>query len=121
MRLLADENFPGVAVEALRLDGHDILWVRTLAPGISDDEVLARSLSDSRLLLTFDRDFGDLVFQRGADASQGVVLFRFPMSSPDAIARIVTATIRSRTDWQGLFTVVEPGRVRMRPLPRKIH
>jgi hypothetical protein len=46
MRFLADENFPGDAVTALRTLGHDVLWIRTDAPGITDEEVLARGLED---------------------------------------------------------------------------
>jgi predicted nuclease of predicted toxin-antitoxin system len=59
MRFLADENFPGDAVTALRAAGHDVLWIRTDAPGISDHDVLARSSGDGRVLLTFDKDFGE--------------------------------------------------------------
>jgi hypothetical protein len=44
MRFLADENFPGDAVTALRAAGHDVLWIRTDAPGITDQEVLARGV-----------------------------------------------------------------------------
>ena len=43
MRFLADENFPGDAVTALRTSGQDVLWIRTDAPGITDQDVLARS------------------------------------------------------------------------------
>jgi hypothetical protein len=52
MRFLADENFPGDAVTALRAAGHDVLWIRTDAPGITDQDVLARSFQDARVLLT---------------------------------------------------------------------
>jgi len=52
MQFLADENFPGDAVNALRAAGHDVLWTRTDAPGITDQGVLARSLKDARVLLT---------------------------------------------------------------------
>ena len=41
MRLLADENFPYDAVVALRDEGHDVVWIREAAPGISDKEVLS--------------------------------------------------------------------------------
>src|SRR5258708_12360477 len=54
MRFLADENFPGDAVTALRTSGHDVLWIRTDASGITDQEVLSRSLEDARVPLTFD-------------------------------------------------------------------
>ena len=59
MRFQANENFPANAVEALRHQGHDVTWIRTDAPGISDAEVLTRAQSDDRILLTFDKDFGE--------------------------------------------------------------
>src|SRR5690242_16226164 len=107
MRFLANENFPRAAVEALRADGHDVRWIRTDAPGISDDAVLDRARGEGRVLLTFDKDFGELVLKRGARASHGVILFRIPLSLPLAIGQSVVRTIASRTDWQGHFSVVE--------------
>ena len=60
MRLLADENFPGAAVAALEAAGHDVVWVRTEAPGTIDSDVLAWAAREERILLTFDKDFGEL-------------------------------------------------------------
>jgi predicted nuclease of predicted toxin-antitoxin system len=116
MRFLANENFPRLAVEELREDGHDVSWVRTEAPGSSDDAVLARARGETRVLLTFDEDFGELVLKRGAGASIGVVLFRLPLALPLQLSEAVRRAIASRSDWAGHFSVVEPGRVRMRPL-----
>ena len=76
MRLLADENFPRDAVQALRDAGHDIVWVATDFPSISDREVLARAVADQRVLLTFDKDFGELGFRIGLPATCGLVVFR---------------------------------------------
>ncbi len=117
MRLLANENVPLVAVEALRQAGHDTAWVLTDGPGSSDESVLARAAQEGRVLLTFDKDFAALVFRRGADATRGVVLLRVPMMLPDELGRFVVAALGSRSDWEGHFTVVEPGRLRMRDLP----
>jgi predicted nuclease of predicted toxin-antitoxin system len=58
MRFIANENFPGEAVAELRAVGHDVVWVRTEAPGSPDDDVLARAQQEGRILLTFDKDFG---------------------------------------------------------------
>ena len=60
MRFLANENFPGAAVAMLQSTGHDVVWLRTAAPGASDPEVLAWAARDARTLLTFDKDFGEL-------------------------------------------------------------
>ena len=117
MRLLANENVPLAAVEALRRAGHDTAWIRGDAPGSTDESVLQRSVREGRLLLTFDKDFGVLVYRKGARAGRGVVVFRLAPLPPDALARYIATTLASRSDWDGSFSVVEAGRVRMRPLP----
>jgi predicted nuclease of predicted toxin-antitoxin system len=114
---LANENFPLDAVEAVRQAGHDVAWVRADAPGSSDPAVLARAVREGRILLTFDKDFGDLAFHAGLPASCGVVLFRLTAASSAGLAAQVLAAVQSRSDWAGHFGVVEPGRVRMRALP----
>jgi predicted nuclease of predicted toxin-antitoxin system len=54
MRFLADENFPGSALAALADYGHDVTWVRAVAPGMTDIQVLAWAIRESRIVLTFD-------------------------------------------------------------------
>lgn len=116
MRFLADENFPGVAYRRLSELGHDVAWVELDAAGSADDEVLQRSRAEDRVLLTFDKDFGDLVFARGRDGSAGVVLFRLSMESPEQACRLLVEILESRDDWAGNFSVVDERRVRIRPL-----
>lgn len=118
MRILADENFPRDAVEALRRQGYDVVWVRTEAPGSSDREILARAQNENRVVVTFDKDFGELAFHSRLSAASGVILFRILPSSSEQIAQIVVAVLATRTDWAGNFTVVEADRIRMRPLPK---
>ena len=74
MRFLANENFPGDAVAALSTAGHDVLWVRTEAPGMIDADILALSMREARILLTFDKDFGELGWHAGLPATCGIVL-----------------------------------------------
>src|SRR3981189_3765815 len=117
MRFLADENFPGDAVTALRAAGHDVLWIRTDAPGITDQDVLSRSLSDARVLLTFDKDFGELAWRSGLPATCGIVLFRLPALGPMGVGKLIPAVLMSRDDWPGHFSGVEPSRIRVRVRP----
>jgi predicted nuclease of predicted toxin-antitoxin system len=117
MLFLANENVPGAAVRALREAGHDVDWVREDSRGAKDLVVLARSAREGRLLLTFDKDFGDLVFHEGADASPGVIVVR-AILAPEALAQLLLQTLGGRSDWAGHFSVVTANRVRMRPLPR---
>jgi hypothetical protein len=116
MRFLANENVPGAAVEALGAAGHDVIWMRTAAPGTDDSEVLAWAVREERILLTFDRDFGELARASALPTTCGIVLFRIPMPKPGDAGRRIADLVTSRDDWAGHFSVIEPGRVRMRPL-----
>jgi len=118
MRLLANENFPLDAVEALRTDGHDAAWIREDARGNTDEQVLARAQKENRILITFDKDFGELAFHSRLPATSGVILFRISAASSQQIAQVASQALASRTDWAGHFSVVEDQRIRMTPLPR---
>ncbi len=117
MRLLANENFPGHAVTALRQRGHDVLWVRTDAPGLKDDAVLLRAQAEGRVLVTFDKDFGELAYHRGLPAPCGIVLFRITVPTPESAARKIVTALESRESWAGCFAVVEDARIRLRAAP----
>lgn len=119
MRLIANENVPSAAVVALSAEGHDVLWVRTEMPGASDHEVLERAQRDGRLVITFDKDFGELAFRHRLPASQGIVLFRITTPSPESVARTMVAVLSARADWAGHFSVVDDDSVRMTPLPQR--
>jgi predicted nuclease of predicted toxin-antitoxin system len=117
VRLLADENVPGAVVAALRQEGHDVAWIHEDAPGSPDPEVLEWAQRGNRVLVTFDKDFGELAFRCGLAASVGVVLFRITLTSPDQAVRLAVTALASRADWTGQFAVVEDDRIRLRMLP----
>jgi predicted nuclease of predicted toxin-antitoxin system len=104
--ILANENFPGEAVEALRHRGHNVA-------------ILEWAEAEKRLLLTFDKDFGELACRVRMPSSSGVILFRISTSSPAMVAQKVVAVLESRTDWIGHFSVIEDTRIRMRILPSR--
>jgi predicted nuclease of predicted toxin-antitoxin system len=120
MRLLANENIPFDAVKALRENGYDVLWTREDSPGSTDVEVLETAQEQDRVLITFDKDFGELAFRSKRPAASGIILFRTPMNSPAEVARFLSNAIRSRDDWKGHFSVVETDRVRMRRLRKRV-
>jgi len=101
MRFLANENFPGDAVAALRAAGHDVAWVRTDDPGGSDRDILAWAVREDRVLLTFDKDFGELAWGAGLPAACGVILFRLPMPRPAAAGQTLADIVMRRDDWAG--------------------
>jgi predicted nuclease of predicted toxin-antitoxin system len=115
MNFLADESVDHPIVERLRDDGHDVLAVAEMAPGMPDETVLAQANQRGALLLTGDKDFGELVFRQHR-VTAGVVLVRLAGVSAGAKAEIVSATIRDHgTELLHAFTVISPGMVRIRP------
>jgi predicted nuclease of predicted toxin-antitoxin system len=118
MRFLANENFPGAAVAALRADGNDVVWIGAAAPGSTDQEVLAWAARDERILLTFDKDFGELAKASALPATCGIILLRIAMPRPDEVGPRLAGLIMARADWVGHFSVIEASRIRMRPLGR---
>lgn len=114
MNLLADENIDKPLVDGLRLDGHNVLHVLEMEPGITDAEVLQRAYEHSSLLLTQDKDFGELVYRQNL-AHNGVILLRLDGLSTDFAIAIVSAALAKRGDaMTNGFTVISPGQVRVR-------
>ena len=114
MKLLADEGVDAAIVARLRADGHDVKYVAELSPGITDDAVLELAKADGRVLLTADKDFGELVF-RLRRAAHGVVLARLVGIASPSRADIVSQALSGHgREMTGAFTVVSPGLVRIR-------
>jgi predicted nuclease of predicted toxin-antitoxin system len=114
MILLADESIDGPIVERLRQDGHDTTYVAELAPSISDDDVLREANSRSALLLTEDKDFGELVYRLGR-VHAGIVLVRLAGLPAAAKADTVAKVLQDHAaELPGAFTVIAPGAVRIR-------
>ena len=115
-RFLANENVPGDAVRAARAAGHDVAWMAEVAPGEEDDLVLARALRERRVLVTFDKDFGELVFRRGRQASCGIVLLRPRLQSPAYLAQLFLNVLRRGLNLERHFTVARDQMLRIIPL-----
>ncbi|MBX3729205.1 MAG: DUF5615 family PIN-like protein [Candidatus Sumerlaeia bacterium] len=117
MRIAADENVPALLVRWLRDDGHDVTWVREQSPGAADSEVLRTSTLERRVVLTLDKDFGELVFRRRMRAT-GVVLVRLATDSPtDLLAKWIARWDEVRVLAEGRFVIVEADGIRVRALP----
>ena len=118
MRWLADECVDAGLVLHLRASGHDVVYTAEIAPAITDAETIARACAEDRLLLTEDKDFGDLVFRQGRSIP-GLVLLRIDPARHELKKRRLGAAIdRLGETFRGRYTVIEPARMRTRPLPR---
>jgi predicted nuclease of predicted toxin-antitoxin system len=118
MKFIVDESTGAVVVEYLRTAGHDALAVAEAMPQADDQTILTRAASEGRILVTNDKDFGELVF-RGGQGSQGVLLLRLHDESRANRLRVVKAVLEQHADrLAGHFTVATEAGVRIRPARR---
>jgi len=118
MNLLADESVDGPIVERLRQDGHRVWYVAEMEPGIPDDAVLSLANREGSVLLTADKDFGELVFRQHR-LTPGVILIRLAGFAPRHKADIVVSAISERApEMVRAFTVIGPRIVRIRQSSR---
>lgn len=117
MRILADHNIEAPLASALRRAGHDVLNVAEALPPETDDEtVLAVAHEEKRILLTNDKDFGELAFLQGR-ASVGLMLLRLAGLDSSAKADRTVAVVSFLGDrLHGAFVVVTESKIRRRPL-----
>lgn len=120
-RLLANENFPAPAVKALRTAGFDVLDMRELGPGLVDSGVLSLARSEGRWLLTFDTDYGELLFARRLPPPPVLCLLREPRYRPAEPAEWLLPLLAAPADYEGMFCVITRDSVRKRPLLRAVH
>jgi predicted nuclease of predicted toxin-antitoxin system len=118
VRWLADECVDAALVASLRAGGHDVVYMAEAAPATRDADVMARAQHDGRLLLTEDKDFGDLVFRQGGQVP-GIVLLRTdPAMHALKLRRVEAAIARFSEGLFGRYTTIEEARFRSRPLRR---
>ncbi len=120
LQFLANENIPLPSITQLRLDGYDVASITERYPGITDEEVLRIAVAESRIVLTFDRDYGELIFSQAMPCPPGLVYLRITPRDPlEAAALLVTLIKRNPRDLFGHFIVLERDNFRRRPLPQK--
>ncbi|RJP35314.1 MAG: hypothetical protein C4547_09675 [Phycisphaerales bacterium] len=118
MKLMANENIPRLLVARLRERGHDVRWLREEMSGIGDPQVLDVARAEGRVLLTSDKDFGELAFRHGLPATCGIVLCRLGSRSQSEFAeRVLPVLEADESRWIGHFSIIGPRRVRVVPLP----
>ena len=116
MNILADENIDRSIIQFLRALGHDVYSIRESSPGTDDAAILQTGLATDRVILTFDLDFGELVFHQHLP-TLGVVLLRIGAPSPDdLLARFQDCWPTIEQHAQGKFIVVSKDKLRIRPL-----
>lgn len=114
--ILADENVESAVVATLREQGYNVLYIAEIDPSITDDMVLEKANELEALLITSDKDFGELVF-RNRQYSHGVLLYRLNGKSDVEKADILLDVLQARfAAIQGHFAVLKENNLRIRKI-----
>jgi predicted nuclease of predicted toxin-antitoxin system len=115
MKFLANENFPVPSIHKLTKAGYDVHAVILTTPGISDEDVLSLARKEGRIILTFDKDYGQLIFKKNLPPPSGMIFFRYNPPSPEEPAEhLLRIFTRKELTFEGKFTVISEDRIRQR-------
>ncbi|MDX9751304.1 MAG: DUF5615 family PIN-like protein [Flavobacteriales bacterium] len=114
MRFLANENFPEPSIAILRAAGHDVSSIRTEHQGEKDPFVIAKAQQAQRTILTFDKDYGEIIFKNGVVDPPAVVFFRYRGKDPTAAAHMLLDLLAKDVAVENTFTVLESDGLRQR-------
>lgn len=115
MRLLADENVPLETVRALRAAGHDVYSATETGPGAADLVHVELATREDRLIVTFDRDFGELAVRLERRPAAGVLLLRFaPADAGEVTTLLLDLLSRPDIAWREHLSVLDGTHLRQR-------
>ena len=115
MKLLANENIPQASVKYLLSVGVDLMWIGDNYSGISDNEVMEIAISQNRTIVTFDRDYSELIFKYGYKPQAGVIYLRFDEYSPVFAGELVYKVIGYEgINFENRLTVIDERGIRQR-------
>ena len=115
MKFLANENFPAPSIKILRAAGLDVVSISEMSPGISDLEVVRKAKVDNSIILTFDKDYGEIIFKHESKSPPPVIFFRYKGDHPEYVAQSLLSLLKTKgISVENIFTVIEQGSIRQR-------
>ena len=118
LRFLANENFPFPSVKLLRENGFFVKCISEELRGISDKEVLQIAIAEDLIILTFDRDYGELLYKYQKKSPPAVIYFRSKGSKPITAGKLLYKLLTNKTiQIENYFTVIDDSGIRQRKLP----
>jgi len=114
---VADEHIPLATINILRAAGYRVLSVREECPGANDEQILQLADCERLVIITCDKDFGELIYKEKAKFSSGVVYCCSSKFSPNEIAELILYHLNEFTaEFEGMITVLSRGKFRQRHL-----
>lgn len=113
MKFIADENLGFRVPKYLKNTGFNIVWIQKISPGKKDVEILQLATMERRILITLDKDFGELVFKEKL-TTHGVIFLRLKDESIENKKKVLFNLLNSKKDFYGKFTTVTENKVRIK-------
>lgn len=114
---LANENIPLKSIFLIREAGYTIYSVSEIMAGSKDAVVLKYACENRLIILTFDRDYGELIYRHKSPIPEGIVFFRFvPLKSSEPAEILLQILKQKKVSFTRKFTVIEKDKIRQRHL-----
>jgi len=114
MKLLLDTCVWGGAKKTLESFGHDVVWTGDWPSDPGDEEILATANNEGRILVTLDKDFGEIAIVKGKPHS-GILRLVNLSANQQGIVCLRVIEVYGQVLQSGAIVTVEPGRIRIRP------
>ncbi len=115
MKLLANENFPYKSIYYLKEKGYDVISIGMDNPSIMDSEIMSIAINEERTILTFDRDYGELIFRHNYKPEKGVIYLRLDEYEPQQPGLIIEGILtNTEIDLTRALTVIDKNGIRQR-------
>lgn len=115
MKFIADENIPLEVIKKLKDKNFDIISISEKKRGLDDEEILSIANKDKRVLITFDTDFGEIIFKLKKQ-NNGVILLRIHPKSVEYIITVIEKVLSKDINFEKSFCVIEIDRIRVIPI-----
>ena len=114
MRLLADENISPKTIQIIQQQGIDVTSIRDTKPGVTDREVVKIANREKRVIVTFDKDFGEIIIRNGFKAP-GLILLRINKTPAEVAKRILDVAKRG-IPLEGKIVVIQENKIRIQSI-----
>lgn len=117
MLFLANENIPQDSIDLLRSNNVNVISIKEEYRGISDLSVIQLAIEKNAIILTFDKDYGEIIFHSQFPSPPSVIFFRFKgYHSLFAAETLLDLLQNELLKFNGFFTVIEEDNARQRKL-----
>jgi predicted nuclease of predicted toxin-antitoxin system len=115
MEFLANENFPAPSIGLIRDAGYQVYSISESSPGESDEQVISKAKKEGLIILTFDKDYGEILMRTQMPDPPSVVFFRYKGQNPTFAGNILIELLTEPSiELVRKFTVIDKGEVRQR-------